>query len=105
MCLSQGCKAGYWGDQCDKTCNRRCVNGTCNRDDGQCQCAPGWREPSCAGEELCVTILTTAKTVAETVAVVLVVSPVTTSLVAVRHVNPAISHLCVKTVSNNKLAG
>ncbi|KAK7481927.1 hypothetical protein BaRGS_00026835 [Batillaria attramentaria] len=42
------CKAGYWGDQCDKTCNRGCVDGTCNRDDGQCQCAPGWREPSCA---------------------------------------------------------
>ncbi|KAK7481923.1 hypothetical protein BaRGS_00026831, partial [Batillaria attramentaria] len=42
------CEAGYWGDQCDKTCNRGCVDGTCNRDDGQCQCAPGWREPSCA---------------------------------------------------------
>ncbi|KAK7493677.1 hypothetical protein BaRGS_00015189, partial [Batillaria attramentaria] len=39
------CKAGYWGDQCDNTCYRGCVNGTCNKDDGQCQCAPGWRVP------------------------------------------------------------
>ncbi|XP_045157547.2 multiple epidermal growth factor-like domains protein 11 [Mercenaria mercenaria] len=37
-----GCVSGYYGDQCQNTCNPHCLNNTCDPDTGFCDCEEGW---------------------------------------------------------------
>ncbi|XP_052775849.1 multiple epidermal growth factor-like domains protein 11 isoform X2 [Mya arenaria] len=46
-----GCKAGYYGDNCQWECNSGCDNGECDPDTGNCVCKYGWFSDRC--DRLC----------------------------------------------------
>ena len=42
------CKKGFYGDICNETCSIYCVNNTCDKKDGLCDCINYfWRESHC----------------------------------------------------------
>ena len=46
ICLK--CKKGFYGDICNETCSIYCVNNTCDKKDGLCDCINYfWRESHC----------------------------------------------------------
>ncbi|GAA56510.1 multiple epidermal growth factor-like domains protein 6, partial [Clonorchis sinensis] len=46
-CEIAGCQPGYWGRDCDRICPDHCATNQCERDTGQCTCAPGTYGAQC----------------------------------------------------------